>query len=74
MIWAKEISFIKGVAALAAYDTVAPHDKMLKPLANKLLEIIGNVTYQSIKSNHSFVGQRMRLTRFVGEWIEELTK
>lgn len=58
----------------AAYDTVAPPDKMLKPLADKLSEMHGNVTYRSIKSNHSFVGQRMKLTRLVGEWMEELTK
>ncbi|HAU88087.1 MAG TPA: hypothetical protein DCW90_22205 [Lachnospiraceae bacterium] len=58
----------------AAYDTVAPPDKMLRPLADKLTELKGNVTYQSIKSNHSFVGQRMKLTRLVGEWLEELTR
>lgn len=58
----------------AAYDTVAPSDKMLKPLADKLSELNENVTYRSIKSNHSFVGQRMKLTKMVGEWIEKLTK
>lgn len=58
----------------AAYDTVAPPDKMLRSLADKLTELKGNVTYQSIKSNHSFVGQRMKLTRLVGEWLEELTR
>lgn len=58
----------------AAYDTIAPPDKMLRPLADKLTELKGNVTYQSIKSNHSFVGQRMKLTRLVGEWLEELTR
>ena len=58
----------------AAYDTIAPPDKMLRPLADKLTELNGNVTYQSIKSNHSFVGQRMKLSKLVGEWMEELTR
>lgn len=58
----------------AAYDTIAPPEKMLKPLANKLLEINANVKYKSINSNHSFVGQRMKLTKLVGEWIEESMK
>lgn len=58
----------------AAYDTIAPPEKMLKPLANKLLEINANVKYKSINSNHSFVGQRMKLTKLVGEWIEESLK
>lgn len=58
----------------AAYDTIAPPDKMLRPLADKLIELNGNVTYQSIKSNHSFVGQRMKLSKLVGEWMEELTR
>lgn len=58
----------------AAYDTIAPPDKMLRPLADKLTELNGNMTYQSIKSNHSFVGQRMKLSKLVGEWMEELTR
>ncbi len=56
----------------ASLDTVAPPDKMLRPLSEKLREAGGHITYRSIKSNHSFVGQRMKLTRIVGEWIEEV--
>ncbi len=56
----------------AAYDTVAPPDKMLKPLAKKLEEKNAPVTYKTIKSNHSFVGQRMKLTGIVGEWLERI--
>ena len=56
----------------AAFDTVAPPEKMLRPLATKLAELNANVSYESIKSNHSFVGQRMKLTKMVGEWIEKI--
>lgn len=55
----------------ASFDTVAPPDKMLKPLAKKLKESGGNIRYESIASNHSFIGQRMRLTNIVGSWLEE---
>ena len=54
----------------AEYDTIAPPDKMLKPLADKLQEANGKIEYESIKSNHSFIGQRMKLTKLVGRWIE----
>ena len=54
----------------ASLDTVAPPDKMLRPLAEKLKETGGKVTYKSIRSNHSFMGQRMKLTKTEGEWIE----
>ena len=56
----------------ASLDTVAPPDKMLRPLAEKLKETGGKVTYKSIRSNHSFMGQRMKLTKTVGEWTEEV--
>lgn len=56
----------------ASMDTIAPPDKMLRPLAEKLQEAGSSIEYASIKSNHSFVGQRMRLTRTVGEWIEKI--
>ena len=56
----------------AEYDTIAPPDKMLKPLADKLIECNANVQYKSIKSNHSFIGQRMKLTNIVGEWMEDI--
>ena len=55
----------------ATYDVVAPPEKMLRPLADKLAEMHGAVTYKAIKGNHSFVGQRMKLTRLVGKWMEE---
>ncbi len=55
----------------ASFDTIAPPDKMLKPLAVKLKESNGNVRYETIASNHSFIGQRMKLTNLVGRWIEE---
>ncbi len=55
----------------ASADTVAPPDKMLKPLYNKLSAMNANITYNIIKSNHSFIGQRMQLTNTVGKWIEE---
>lgn len=50
---------------------VAPPDKMLRPLADKLMEENANATYKTIKSNHSFVGQRMKLANIVGNWMEE---
>lgn len=56
----------------ASMDTIAPPDKMLRPLANKLQENNAPITYKTINSNHSFVGQRMKLTRIVGEWIESV--
>ena len=54
----------------ARYDTISPPDKMLKPLANYLSKLGGKVAYETIQSNHSFVGQRMKLARIVGTWIE----
>jgi len=56
----------------ASFDSIAPPDKMLRPLADKLEEYGGNVSYQTIASNHSFIGQRMKLTNVVGSWIENL--
>lgn len=54
----------------AAYDTIAPPDKMLKPLAKHLKEAGGKIDYEIINSNHSFVGQRMKLANIVGKWLE----
>lgn len=54
----------------ATYDTIAPPDKMLRPLAEKLKESDSTVRYEKIETNHSFVGQRMKLARLVGQWIE----
>lgn len=45
---------------------------MLRPLAQMLKKAGGSISYRSIKSNHSFVGQRMKLTEIVGEWIESV--
>lgn len=56
----------------AAFDTIAPPEKMLRPLSTKLAELNANVSYESIQSNHSFVGQRMKLAKIVGEWIEKI--
>jgi len=56
----------------ATYDTIAPPDKMLKPLADRLEEAGGNIRYEKIASNHSFIGQRMKLTQVVGKWMEEV--
>ena len=56
----------------ASYDTIAPPDKMLKPLAKQLEEVNANITYEKIASNHSFIGQRMKLTNAVGQWIENV--
>ena len=57
----------------ASYDTIAPPDKMLKPLAKKLEEAGGRVIYEKLASNHSFIGKRMKLTQIVGRWMEKVT-
>lgn len=57
----------------AKYDTVAPPDKMLKPLADKLDMESDSFAYVVINGNHSFIGQRMELTKTVGEWLEKNT-
>lgn len=54
----------------ATQDTVAPSDKMMRPLFEKLKEKSACITYQTIVSNHSFIGQRMKLTKAVAAWIE----
>lgn len=45
---------------------------MLKPLAEMLKKAGASPVYRSIRSNHSFVGQRMKLAGIVGEWIESV--
>lgn len=55
----------------ASHDIVAPPDKMLKPLAEKLEAAKGNIQYEKLSSNHSFIGQRMKLAQLVGRWMEE---
>ena len=54
----------------ASFDNVAPPEKMLKPLLKHLKGAGANVIYEKIASNHSFIGQRMKLTKIVGCWIE----
>ena len=39
----------------ASLDTIAPPDLMLKPLAKRLESENGDVQYESLKSNHSFI-------------------
>ena len=55
----------------AAFDTIAPPDRMLSPLHELLKERNANVTVHTIQSNHSFMGQRMKLAGIVGKWIEK---
>ena len=75
-----ELSILNGCEALAginilmveaSLDTVAPAEKMMKPLADKLMSLSAPVEYKSIVSGHSFAGQRMKLAKAVGEWIEK---
>lgn len=66
----EELSNRNVLLVEASFDTIAPPDKMLKPLAVKLKEADGNIRYETIASNHSFIGQRMKLTHIVGNWIE----
>lgn len=54
----------------AKFDTIAPPDKMLEPLSERLSTEGSRCEYAVISGNHSFIGQRMELTRVVGEWIE----
>ena len=56
----------------ASADTIAPPDIMLKSLAEMLKKAGASPVYRSIRSNHSFVGQRMKLAGIVGEWIESM--
>ena len=54
----------------ATIDSVAPADKMMRPLFEKLEQMSAPVNYKTIVSKHSFAGQRMKLTKIVSEWIE----
>ena len=54
----------------ASLDAVAPADKMMRPLSERLKELSAPVTYKQIVSTHSFAGQRMKLAKTVAEWIE----
>ena len=55
----------------ASLDLVAPADKMMRPLWEKLKNLSAPVTYKTIVSTHSFAGQRMKLAKTVAEWIEK---
>lgn len=66
----EELSHRNVLLVEAALDAVAPPDKMLKPLAEKLQGLNSHVSYETIISNHSFIGQRIKLTQIVGRWIE----
>lgn len=55
----------------ATLDTVAPADKMLRPLADKLKELSAPISYKTLVSTHSFAGQRMKLANLVAEWMEK---
>lgn len=74
-----ELSILNGAEKLAehnvllveaSHDTVAPADKMLVPLYEKLKTMNASVSYESIPSGHSFAGQRMKLTKILSEWME----
>ena len=56
----------------ASYDDIAPPDIMLRPLAEKIEKAGGSLVYEKIASNHSFIGQRMKLTKIIGRWIESV--
>ena len=56
----------------ASLDTVAPADKMMKPLAEKLMDLSDKAEYKTIVSGHSFAGQRMKLAETVGQWMEKV--
>ena len=58
----------------ASLDSVAPADKMMRPLWEKLKDLSAPVTYKTIVSTHSFAGQRMKLAKTVAEWIEKTAR
>lgn len=62
----------KNVLLIAGtHDKIAPPSKMLVPLAERLKKAGGNIEYEKIAGNHSFLGQRMKLTEIVGAWIQK---
>lgn len=75
-----ELSVLNGCDRLAEHkvllveatlDTIAPADKMMRPLEEKLKRISAPVTYETIVSTHGFAGQRMKLAKIVAEWMEK---
>lgn len=55
----------------ASLDTVAPADRMMRPLFEKLRRLSAPVTYETIVSTHGFAGQRMKLAKTLAGWIEK---
>ncbi len=68
----EKLANINTLFVEASLDTVAPADKMMRPLFDKLLGLSANAEYKSIVSGHSFTGQRMKLAEIVGRWIEKV--
>ena len=67
----ERLSALPVLLVEAALDSVAPADKMMRPLWEKLKALSAPVTYQQIVSTHGFAGQRMKLAKTVAEWIEK---
>ncbi|MBR6702313.1 MAG: prolyl oligopeptidase family serine peptidase [Clostridia bacterium] len=75
-----ELAILNGAEKLAEHnvllieaesDTVAPPDKMLRPLYDKLKSLNSSVAFESVPSGHSFAGQRMKLTKILSSWMEK---
>ncbi len=58
----------------ASLDAVAPAERMMRPLFEKLRSLSAPVSYESLVSTHGFAGQRMKLARIVVEWMERSIK
>ena len=67
---ADRLAGLKVLLVEASLDTVAPAERMMRPLYEKLSQMSAQVSYETIVSTHSFTGQRMRLAKTVAEWIE----
>ena len=70
----ERLSSLPVLLVEASLDFVAPADKMMRPLWEKLKELSAPVSYQTIVSTHSFAGQRMKLAKTVAEWIEKTVR
>ena len=64
------LSAHKVLLVEASLDTVAPANRMMRPLFEKLNRMSASVTYETIVSTHSFMGQRLKLAKIVAGWIE----
>ena len=67
---ADRLAGLKVLLVEASFDTVAPAERMMRPLYEKLSQMSAPVTYETIVSTHSFTGQRMKLAKTVAGWIE----